>query len=153
MIIKIKTFSGETLYLPEEDYLDEVMYSNAARRALTKPGKIAYVINSTNKGGEFKGGARTYFGSYLNGGWGRSDQKKSLDKLNKLIKKGGDTKRHDHYWNEKLTTNDISWHRKHNRWTDLPEGLEGAGKNYEKIQKLRERNAERASNPLAKYFD
>ena len=27
MIIKIKTFSGETLYLPEEDYLNEVMYS------------------------------------------------------------------------------------------------------------------------------
>ena len=28
MIVKIKTFSGETLYIPEEDYLDEVMYSN-----------------------------------------------------------------------------------------------------------------------------
>ena len=27
MIVKIKTFSGETLYLPEEDYLEEVMYS------------------------------------------------------------------------------------------------------------------------------
>ena len=27
MIVKIKTFSGETLYLPEEDYLDELMYS------------------------------------------------------------------------------------------------------------------------------
>jgi len=27
MIVKIKTFSGETLYIPEEDYLNEVMYS------------------------------------------------------------------------------------------------------------------------------
>lgn len=28
MIIKIKSFSGENLYLSEEDYLDEIMYSS-----------------------------------------------------------------------------------------------------------------------------
>ena len=36
MIIKIKTFSGETLYIPEEDYLDEVMYSRQVYQGLTK---------------------------------------------------------------------------------------------------------------------
>ena len=36
MIIKIKTFSGETLYIPEEDYLDEVMYSDLEEREFTK---------------------------------------------------------------------------------------------------------------------
>lgn len=41
MIVKIKTFSGETLYLPEEDYLEEVMYSDLEERefAKTKYGK------------------------------------------------------------------------------------------------------------------
>jgi hypothetical protein len=28
MIVKIKTFSGETLYIPEEDYLQELMFSD-----------------------------------------------------------------------------------------------------------------------------
>ena len=37
MIIKIKTFSGETLYLPEEDYLNEVMYSDFEEREFSKP--------------------------------------------------------------------------------------------------------------------
>ena len=32
MIIKIKTFSGENLYLSEEDYLNEVMYSELEER-------------------------------------------------------------------------------------------------------------------------
>ena len=32
MIVKIKTFSGETLYLPEEDYLEELMYSDLEER-------------------------------------------------------------------------------------------------------------------------
>ena len=32
MLIKIKTFSGETLYISEEDYLDEVMYSGHNKR-------------------------------------------------------------------------------------------------------------------------
>lgn len=32
MIVKIKTFSGETLYIPEEDYLDEVMFSDRDKR-------------------------------------------------------------------------------------------------------------------------
>ena len=36
MIVKIKTFSGETLYLPEEDYLDEVMYSDLEEREFGK---------------------------------------------------------------------------------------------------------------------
>ena len=31
MIVKIKTFSGENLYLSEEDYLDEVMYSDMSK--------------------------------------------------------------------------------------------------------------------------
>ena len=37
MIIKIKTFSGETLYIPEEDYLNEVMYSDLEERDYSKP--------------------------------------------------------------------------------------------------------------------
>lgn len=37
MIVKIKTFSGETLYLPEEDYLNEIVYSeNLEEREFTK---------------------------------------------------------------------------------------------------------------------
>lgn len=36
MIVKIKTFSGETLYLPEEDYLDEVMYSDLEEREFAR---------------------------------------------------------------------------------------------------------------------
>ena len=40
MIVKIKTFSGENLYLSEEDYLDEVMYSDK----LSKEEKIALGI-------------------------------------------------------------------------------------------------------------
>lgn len=36
MIIKIKTFSGETLYLPEEDYLEEVMYSDKEEEKKSK---------------------------------------------------------------------------------------------------------------------
>ena len=36
MIVKIKTFSGETLYIPEEDYLDEVMYSDLEEREFGK---------------------------------------------------------------------------------------------------------------------
>lgn len=36
MIVKIKTFSGETLYLPEEDYLDEVMYSSGDSEELVE---------------------------------------------------------------------------------------------------------------------
>ena len=32
MIVKIKTFSGETLFIPEEDYLNEVMYSDLEER-------------------------------------------------------------------------------------------------------------------------
>ena len=36
MLIKIKTFSGETIYLPEEDYLDEVMYSDLEEREFAK---------------------------------------------------------------------------------------------------------------------
>ena len=36
MIIKIKTFSGETLYIPEEDYLNEVMYSDLEEREFGK---------------------------------------------------------------------------------------------------------------------
>ena len=36
MIVKIKTFSGETLYLPEEDYLEEVMYSNGDSEELVE---------------------------------------------------------------------------------------------------------------------
>lgn len=37
MIIKIKTFSGENLYLSEEDYLNEVMYSeNLEEREFAK---------------------------------------------------------------------------------------------------------------------
>jgi len=36
MLIKIKTFSGETLYIPEEDYLDEVMYSDLEEREFAK---------------------------------------------------------------------------------------------------------------------
>lgn len=42
MIIKIKTFSGESLYIPEEDYLDEVMYSeNLEEREFGKYGQEA----------------------------------------------------------------------------------------------------------------
>ena len=41
MIVKIKTFSGETLYIPEEDYLDEVMYSNAQNKAAKKAWQAA----------------------------------------------------------------------------------------------------------------
>lgn len=40
MIIKIKTFSGETLYIPEEDYLDEVMYSNLEEREFGTKSKL-----------------------------------------------------------------------------------------------------------------
>lgn len=36
MIVKIKTFSGETLYLPEEDYLEELMYSEPSNEELVK---------------------------------------------------------------------------------------------------------------------
>lgn len=36
MIVKIKTFSGETLYLPEEDYINEVMYSEPSNEELVK---------------------------------------------------------------------------------------------------------------------
>ena len=36
MIVKIKTFSGETLYLPEEDYLDELMYSDKEEEKKSK---------------------------------------------------------------------------------------------------------------------
>lgn len=36
MLIKIKTFSGETLYIPEEDYLEEVMYSEPSNEELVK---------------------------------------------------------------------------------------------------------------------
>ena len=36
MIVKIKTFSGENLYIPEEDYLNEVMYSRQVYQGLTK---------------------------------------------------------------------------------------------------------------------
>lgn len=36
MIVKIKTFSGETLYIPEEDYPDEVMYSNGNSEELVE---------------------------------------------------------------------------------------------------------------------
>lgn len=36
MLIKIKTFSGETLYIPEEDYLNEVMYSDLEEREFAK---------------------------------------------------------------------------------------------------------------------
>lgn len=40
MIVKIKTFSGETLYIPEEDYLKEVMYSeNLEEREFGVPSK------------------------------------------------------------------------------------------------------------------
>ena len=37
MIVRIKTFSGETLYLPEEDYLEELMYSNNKLLDIGKP--------------------------------------------------------------------------------------------------------------------
>ena len=43
MIVKIKTFSGENLYLSEDDYLDEVMYSDK----LSKEEKIALGIGGT----------------------------------------------------------------------------------------------------------
>lgn len=36
MIIKIKTFSGENLYIPEENYLDEVMYSDFEERGFAR---------------------------------------------------------------------------------------------------------------------
>lgn len=36
MIVKVKTFSGETLYLPEEDYLEELMYSEPSNEELVK---------------------------------------------------------------------------------------------------------------------
>ena len=42
MIIKIKTFSGETLYLPEEDYLDEVMYSDLEEREFANKQQALY---------------------------------------------------------------------------------------------------------------
>ncbi len=39
MIVKIKTFSGETFYLPEEDYLNELMYSDLEEREFNKKQK------------------------------------------------------------------------------------------------------------------
>lgn len=49
MIVKIKTFSGETLYLQEKDYLQELMYSDeeqqeetlSPKKKLSKEDKIA----------------------------------------------------------------------------------------------------------------
>lgn len=38
MIVKVKTFSGETLYLPEEDYLEEVMYSDSTNETKKSSG-------------------------------------------------------------------------------------------------------------------
>lgn len=61
MIIKIKTFSGETLYLPEEDYLNEVMYSDLEEREFGK-NSVRYTkklmksaINETFKNAEKTG--------------------------------------------------------------------------------------------------
>ena len=54
MIVKIKTFSGENLYIPEEDYLDEVMYSDleerefASRRQVKKLGN--YILDAEVNG-------------------------------------------------------------------------------------------------------
>lgn len=46
MIIKIKTFSGETLYIPEEDYLDEVMYSG---EEMSKEERRARIVHALKK--------------------------------------------------------------------------------------------------------
>lgn len=61
MIVKIKTFSGETLYIPEEDYLNEVMYSDLEEREFGK-NSVRYTkklmksaINETFKNAEKTG--------------------------------------------------------------------------------------------------
>ena len=48
MIIKIKTFRGETLYLPEEDYLEEIMYSDLEEREFAKKDLIGYGLKKKN---------------------------------------------------------------------------------------------------------
>lgn len=64
MIVKIKTFSGETLYLPEEDYLNEVMYSDleerefASRRAMKKVGN--YILDAQLGGRELSPRAKGF---------------------------------------------------------------------------------------------
>jgi len=49
MIVKVKTFSGETLYIPEEDYLDEVMYSGEKMSKEERRERIAHALKKGGK--------------------------------------------------------------------------------------------------------
>ena len=135
MIIKIKTFSGETLYIPEEDYLDEVMYSSAARRAITKPGKTAALIKAAanSKNPEARYYLRDF--KYLVGEDSSLEFKKDVLKtLEKTINRGG----HDSWAREALGAT-----RKLNRGAMYKNEVPvGAGKRYKKIAELRAKNQE-----------
>ena len=54
MIVKIKTFSGETLYLPEEDYLEEVMYSDLEERKFASVRKTKQLYKKYLETGNWK---------------------------------------------------------------------------------------------------
>lgn len=69
MIVKIKTFSGESLYLPEEDYLDEVLFSSKKNKK-KRPKYDLEDVNSPRGygrsillGGLIPGAVGTYVGS------------------------------------------------------------------------------------------
>lgn len=148
MLIKIKTFSGETLYLPEEDYLEEVMYSNAARRAITKPGKTAALIKAAANSGSKE--ANYYLGDLkhlVDNDASLEFKKDVLKTLKKTINKGG----HDSW-----ASNALGATRKLNRGAMYKNEVPvGAGKRYKKIAELRAKNQELnklKEDKLGKYF-
>ena len=155
MIVKIKTFSGETLYIPEEDYLNEVMYSSAARRALTKPGKTATLIKQTaEKGTPRWREALTYTSDALMNG-DRETKIKAGTEVSKVISKGkggfvrkgssGKVVRTD-------VADDIRAHRQ--KLEDQMKNITPA-RNTERIAQKRADNQARLrqeQNPIARYF-
>ena len=55
MIVKVKTFSGETLYIPEEDYLEELTYSDSLEeREFTKIRKTKQLYKKYLETGNWK---------------------------------------------------------------------------------------------------
>jgi len=147
MIIKLKTFSGETLYIPEEDYLNEVMYSNAARRAITKPGKTAALIKNAANGGTQ---SRYYLGDLnclVDKNFPLESRKETFNTLKDTINRGG---------RESWVGESLRATRRFNRGAMFKDTAPfGVGKNYKKIAELRAKNQELnklKGDNLGKYF-
>ena len=154
MLIKIKTFSGETLYLPEEDYLNEVMYSNAARRALTKPGKTAAIIKQSVKGNRYYRGVTTDTAEALMHG-NRQEAIQAGTEVQKAISKGKGGLIPGEKVGRRARTDsavDIAHHR-----DALKKQMSymTPGKNTERIAQIRKENQEKLqmqANPVARHF-